>query len=47
MCVVDNKDYYLFKESVLEIDPKAFFIIDDCYEVTGGFKRERINLIEG
>lgn len=46
MCVVDNKDYYLFKESVLEIDPKAFFIIDDCYEVTGGFKRERINLIE-
>lgn len=47
MCVVDNKDYYLFKESVLEIDPKAFFIIDDCYEVTGGVKRERINLIEG
>lgn len=47
MCVVDNKDYYLFKESVLEIDPQAFFIIDDCYEVTGGFKRERINLIEG
>lgn len=46
MCVVDNKDYYLFKESVHEIDPKAFFIIDDCYEVTGGFKRERINLIE-
>lgn len=46
MCVVDNKDYYLFRESVLEIDPKAFFIIDDCYEVTGGFKRERINLIE-
>ena len=46
MCVVNNKDYYLFKESVLEIDPKAFFIIDDCYEVTGGFKRERINLIE-
>ncbi len=47
MCVVDNMDYYLFKESVLEIDPKAFFIIDDCYEVTGGVKRERINLIEG
>ena len=46
MCVVDNKDYYLFKESVLEIDPKAFFILDDRYEVTGGFKRERINLIE-
>lgn len=46
MCVVDNKDYYLFKEAVLQIDPKAFFIIDDCYEVTGGVKRERINLYE-
>ena len=47
MCVVDNKDYYLFRESVLTIDPKAFFIIDDCYEVAGGVKRERINLLEG
>ena len=47
MCVVDNMDYYLFKESVLEIDPKAFFIIDDCYEVKKKKKRERINLIEG
>ena len=43
MCVVDNKDYYLFKESVLAIDPKAFFIINDCYEVAGGVKRERIS----
>lgn len=44
MCVVDNKDYYLFKESVLAIDPKAFFIINDCYEVAGGIKRERFGL---
>ena len=47
MCVVDNQDYYLFKEAVLAIDPEAFFIIDDCYEVAGGMKRERINLLEG
>lgn len=46
MCVVDNKDYYLFKEAVLQIDPKAFFIIDDCYEVNGGVKRESNNLLE-
>ncbi len=46
MCVVDSKDYYMFRQAVLEIDPKAFFIIDDCYEVSGGYKRERINLYE-
>ena len=23
MCVVPNRDYYLFKERILEIDPKA------------------------
>lgn len=38
MCVVKNRSYYLFKEKVLEIDPKAFFVIDDCYEVAGGVK---------
>lgn len=46
MCVVDNKDYYLFKEAILAIDENAFIIIDDCYEVSGGVKRERINLFE-
>ncbi len=39
MCVVATKDYYLFKEAVLEIDPEAFFVINDCYEVSGGVKR--------
>ena len=47
MCAVDSKDYYLFKESILAIDPNAFIIINDCYEVSGGVKRERINLLEG
>lgn len=41
MCVVPNRDYYLFKETVLEIDKNAFFVINDCYEVTGGVKKER------
>lgn len=42
MCVVATKDYYLFKEAVLEIDPDAFFVINDCYEVSGGVKRSSL-----
>lgn len=42
MCVVPNKDYYLFKEKVLEFDPNAFFVINDCYEVTGGVGRKNL-----
>lgn len=40
MCVVPNQDYYLFKEMVLEIDKNAFFVINDCYEVTGGVQKK-------
>lgn len=42
MCVVPTKDYYYFKESILEIDANAFFIINDCYEVKGGVKRSNL-----
>ncbi len=42
MCVVPNKDYYLFKEMVLEIDQNAFFVINDCYEVSGGMNRRNL-----
>lgn len=42
MCVVPNNDYYLFKETVLEIDKDAFFVISDCYEVAGGVHKERM-----
>jgi len=42
MCVVPNKNYYLFKEKVLEFDPDAFFVINDCYEVTGGMGRKNM-----
>jgi len=41
MCVVPNKDYYLFKEMILQIDKNAFFIINDCYEVQNGVKQDR------
>lgn len=42
MCVVSNRDYYLFKEKVLKIDEDAFFVIHDCYEVKGGVKRQNL-----
>lgn len=42
MCVVDTKDYYEFRELVLSIDKNAFFVIDDCYEVNGGYKRQHL-----
>lgn len=42
MVVVSNRDYYSFKTKILEIDPNAFFVIDDCYEVNGGVKRSNL-----
>lgn len=45
MCVVANKDYYLLKQKILEIDPNAFIIIDKCYEVNGGVKRSNLHFL--
>ena len=45
MCVVSNHDYYRFKEAILEIDPNAFIIINQCYEVNGGVKRSSFHFI--
>lgn len=45
MCVVPNRDYYLFKEAILEVDPDAFFVINDCYEVHGGVKANNFPFI--
>ncbi len=36
MCVLPTKDYYRLKEGILEIDPEAFFVVTDAYEVFGG-----------
>lgn len=36
MCVLPTKDYYKLKEGISEIDPDAFFVVTDAYEVFGG-----------
>ena len=36
MCVLPTKDYYKLKEGINEIDPEAFFVVTDAYEVFGG-----------
>ncbi len=45
MCVVSTKDYYMFKNVIEQIDPDAFFIISDCYEVYGGHRKEKFPFI--
>ena len=42
MCVISTNNYYAFKEIVLDIDPNAFFVINDVYEVNGGYKRQHL-----
>ncbi len=36
MCVLPTKEYYRLKEGIHEIDPNAFFVVTDAYEVFGG-----------
>ena len=36
MAAISTKDYIMFKEIILTIDPEAFFIINDCYDMAGG-----------
>ena len=45
MCVVPTKDYYMFKNVIESIDPEAFFIISDCYEVYGGRRKKNFPYI--
>ncbi len=45
MCVLPNREYYRFKKRILELDPKAFFVIADCYESHGGFQKKNIPFI--
>ncbi len=45
MCVIRNRDVNLFKTKILEVDPQAFFVISDCYEVQGGVKRSNLPFI--
>lgn len=36
LCVLPTKEYYSFKQGILEIDENAFFVVTDAYEVVGG-----------
>ena len=45
MCVISNRDVNLFKDRILDVDPKAFFVVSDCYEVKGGIKRSNLPFI--
>ena len=42
MVVIPNRLNYSFKNRILEIDPQAFFIINNCYEVGGGKRNHNI-----
>lgn len=36
MCIIPTKEYFLAKEGIQQIDPNAFFLVTDAYEVSGG-----------
>lgn len=36
MFIVPTKEYFAVKEGIHQIDPEAFFIVTDAYEVSGG-----------
>ncbi len=42
MTVLPNREYYHFKNRVKKLDKRAFFIICDCYESQGGYKKKNI-----
>lgn len=36
MCTIPTKEYFILKEGIDSIDPEAFFMVTDAYEVSGG-----------
>lgn len=38
LCVVHNAQYARFKDKVMKMDPDAFILSNNCYEVSGGQK---------
>ena len=42
MCVVPSERYTLLRSAVKEIDPDAFIVVSDCYEVLGGKRRKKL-----
>ena len=45
MCVLSTRDYYMVKNVIQTIDPNAFLIISDCYEVYGGQRKPQFPFI--
>ncbi len=45
MVVVPTTQYFMFKGLITKIDPEAFIIISDCYEVYGGQRKEQFPFI--
>lgn len=35
MCIIPTKEYFIAKEGIQTIDPNAFFLVTDAYEVSG------------
>lgn len=46
MVAIATKDYYMFKEIILEIDKDAFFIINDCYDIEGGTIKAKESILD-
>lgn len=46
MCIVPTERYSLLKSAIKEIDPDAFIVVNDCYEVLGGTKRQLLEFEE-
>ncbi len=36
MCIIPTKEYFIAKEGIHSIDPNAFFLVTDAYEISGG-----------
>lgn len=43
MCVVPTEKYSYLKSAIQEMDPNAFIVVSDCYEVFGGTKRKKLS----
>lgn len=42
MIAISTRRYHNLKNRILDIDPEAFFVINDCYEVNGGMRKPNI-----
>ena len=42
MCIIPTKEYFKVKEGIYSTDPKAFFLVTDAYEVSGGVINSKV-----